>query len=348
VISQYFPIYTETAVLNIEVLSHIGVIYYAFISGLEMDLNSILHVKKKDAIIAISGIIFPMVMGPVLYILHRKFYGNGDGSKLEESTMDVYVQWTLVLTMTSFSIVAHTLSELKLLNTGLGQTALTTSMISDTYSWVLYTITLPFSINGIGAIYSVLSTVVFVFICIYVVRPIIVKVIDRKLERDEWDDKHLLFLVMGIFVCSYITGILGTQDIVGAFVFGLILPHGKFADMVTSMTDDFGGVFLASLFFSRNGMRFVLKAVFLYPSWPLTLVIIILLCVPKILSTLFTTFFFGMRTQDSFALGMILNTKGALALIMLNTIWDRHVLIYYYLLYLIFNYHNSKLYQFKF
>jgi len=330
-------------VLNIEVLSHIGVIYYAFISGLEMDLNSILHVKKKDATIAISGIIFPMVMGPILYILHRNFYGNGDGSKLEESTMNVYVQWTLVLTMTSFSIVAHTLSELKLLNTGLGQTALTTAMISDTYSWVLYTITLPFSINGIGAIYSVLSTVVFVFICIFVVRPIVVKVIDRKLERDEWDDKQLLFLLMGMFICSYITGILGTQDIVGAFVYGLILPHGKFADMVTSMTDDFGGEFLAPLFFSRNGMRFAVKSIFVYPNWPLTLVIIILLCVPKILSTLFTTFFFGMRTQDGFALGMILNTKGALALIMLNTAWDRKVMIYYYLLYLIFNYSQVKI-----
>jgi len=308
-----------------------------------MDLNGILHVKKKAATIAISGIIFPMVMGPALYNLHRYFYGNGDGSKLEKSTMNVYLEWTLVLTVTSFPVVAHTLSELKLLNTGLGQTALTAAMVNDTYAWILYTIILPFSINGAGAIYSVLSTIIFVFICIFVVRPIIIKVIDRKTERDEWNDKQLLFLVMGIFVCSCITDILGTQDIVGAFVYGLILPHGKFADIVTTMTDDFGGGFLAPLFFSRTGMRFFVKSIFIHPNWPLTLVIIILLCVPKILSTLLATFFFGMRTQDSFAIGMILNTKGALALIMLNTSWDRKVLIYYYLLYLIFNYSKVKI-----
>ncbi|XP_024634499.1 cation/H(+) antiporter 15 [Medicago truncatula] len=324
--SSYVSLFSPTSIINVEVLSHIGVIYYTFISGLEMDLNGILHVKKKAATIAISGIIFPMVMGPPLYILHRKFYGNGDGSKLERCTMKVYIEWTLILTVTSFSIVAHTLSELKLLNTGLGQTALTASMISDTYSWILYTVILPFSINGVGAIYSVLSTVIFVFICIFLVRPIIVKFIDRKTERDEWNDKELLFLVMGIFVCSCITDILGTQDIVGAFVYGLILPHGKFADIVTTLTDDFCGGFLAPLFFSRNGMRFFVNSIFIYPTWPLTLVIIILLCVPKILSTLFATFFFGMRTQDSLALGMILNTKGALALIMLNTSWDRKIL----------------------
>jgi Kef-type K+ transport system membrane component KefB len=52
------------------------------------------------------------------------------------------------------------------------------------------------------------------------------------------------------------------------------------------------------------------------------------LCVPKILSTLFATFFFGMRAQDGFALGLLLNTKGVVALIMLNISWDRSVLIY--------------------
>jgi Kef-type K+ transport system membrane component KefB len=56
--------------------------------------------------------------------------------------------------------------------------------------------------------------------------------------------------------------------------------------------------------------------------------VIILLCLPKILSTLFATFFFGMPTRDGFALGLILNTKGAIALIMLNTAWDKSVLIY--------------------
>ncbi|MCI49649.1 cation/H(+) antiporter 15-like, partial [Trifolium medium] len=30
---------------------------------------------------------------------------------------------------------------------------------------------------------------------------------------------------MGIFACAYITDTLGTHGIVGAFVYGLILPH---------------------------------------------------------------------------------------------------------------------------
>ncbi|WJX55549.1 hypothetical protein P8452_41314 [Trifolium repens] len=282
--STYFYVFPINGVLNVEVLSHIGIIYYAFLSGLEMNLNVILHVKKKAGSIALSGIIFPMVMGPALYTLHRKFYGNGDGSALEESTKSAYVIWTLVLTVTGFPVVAHSLSELKLLYTGLGESALTAAMLSDTYAWVLFTLFVPFSINGKGAIYSVVCTILFIVICIFVVRPIIMNVIDRKTEKDEWDDNKLLFVVMGLFICSYITDVLGTHAVVGAFVYGLILPHGKFSDMVVSISDDFAG------------------------------------------GTMFATFFFGMRSQDNFALGLLLNTKGAIALIMLNIAWDRSIL----------------------
>ncbi|WJX55545.1 hypothetical protein P8452_41310 [Trifolium repens] len=192
--SIFLFVYPVTGVLNIEVLTHIGIIYYAFLSGLEINLDTILHVKKKAATIAISGIIFPMVMGPALYSLHRKVYGNGDGSALEEKTLNAYVLWTLVLTVTGFPVVVHSLSELKLLYTGLGKAALTAAMISDTYAWILFTLFVPFSINGTRAIYSVLSTIIFASICIYVARPIIVKVIDRKTERDQWDDNQLLFV----------------------------------------------------------------------------------------------------------------------------------------------------------
>ncbi|RHN56334.1 putative cation/H+ exchanger [Medicago truncatula] len=312
--------------INIEVLSNIGVIYYAFLSGLEMNLNTILHVKKKSATIAIFGIIFPMVMGPALYLLHRNFYGKGDGSELEENTTNACVIWTLVLTVTGFPVVAHTLSELKLLYTGLGKVALTTAMISDTYAWILFILFVPFSVNGTSAIYPVLSTVIFVFICIFVVHPIIAKVINRKTERDEWDGNQLVFVVMGLFVFSYITDILGTHDVVGAFVYGLILPHGKFADMVTSMTNDFGGGFLAPIYFIGSGLKLMFVPVFYQPSWPFTLIIILLMCVLKILSTLFSTFLFGMRTRDGFALGLLLNTKGVVALIMLNISWDRMII----------------------
>ncbi|KAG5044259.1 hypothetical protein JHK87_008174 [Glycine soja] len=327
-LGRYTPIFEfifpVNGVLNVEVLSHLGLIFYAFLSGLEMNLDTILRVKKKAASIAVAGIVFPMVMGPCLYALYRKIYGSHGVFPLEESTVNAYLLWTLILTVTGFPVIAHTLSELKLIYTGLGKAALTAAMISDTYSWILFTLLVPFAINGQGAIYTVLSTLVFIVVCIFVVRPIILRFMDNKVDNDEWDDNELLFVVMGVLACSLITDILGAHGIVGAFVYGLILPHGKFADMMMSISDDFTGGFLAPLFFTGNGMRLILSSVF-QGNWPLTLLIILLLCSLKILSTLFASFFFGVHTKDGLAMGLLLNTKGAMALIMLNIAWDRAI-----------------------
>ncbi|XP_061375902.1 cation/H(+) antiporter 15-like [Gastrolobium bilobum] len=324
--SVFNLVYPVNGILNVEVLCNIGVIYYSFLSGLEMNLDTILCVKKKAASIAVAGIIFPTVMAPAFYALHRKFYVGTGIYSLEDSTNNAYLLWTLVLTVTGFPVLAHTLSELKLLYTGLGKAALTAAMISDTYSWILFTLLVPFSIIGQRAVYSVLSATLFIVFCIIVLRPIVVRFIDRKTDKDEWDYDQLLFVVMGVFACSYITDILGTHGIVGAFVFGLILPHGRFADLVMSISDDFASGFLAPLFFGGSGLRLALPIIFKQAHWPLTLLVVLLLCVPKILSTLFATSFFGMRTQDGLALGLLLNTKGAMALIILNIAWDRSII----------------------
>lgn len=295
-----------------------------------MNLNTILQVKKKAVSIALAGIVFPMVLAPSLYALHQKTFNKETSLfHIEQSTTKAYIIWTLVLTVTGFPVLAHTLSELKLIYTGLGKSALTAAMVSDTYGWILFTLLMPFSINDSKAVYSVISTVLFIVVCVFVVRPIIQKLIDRKRDNDEWEDNEILCVVMGLFACSCITDILGSHSIVGAFVYGLILPHGRFADMMMSILDDFGCGFLAPLFFSGTGMRLILASVFFKGQWPFTMLIVILLCLVKILSTLFATFFFGMPTRDGLALGLLMNTKGAMALIMLNIAWDREVFIYF-------------------
>ncbi|XP_027941258.1 cation/H(+) antiporter 15-like [Vigna unguiculata] len=318
-------IFPVNGIVNVEILSHIGLIYYAFLSGLEMNLNTILNVNKKAASIAIAGIVFPILVAPCLYALFRKVYGHSMMFPLEESTNNAYILWTLILTVTGFPVVAHTLSELKLLYTGLGKEALTAAMISDTYGWILFTLFVPFSINDKRAIYTVLCTIIFIVVCIFVVRPLIQWFIDRKADKDEWNDNQLLFIIMGVLACSCISDFLGSHAIVGAFVFGLILPHGKFAELFMSISDDFVGGFLVPLFFSGTGMRLMLITIFSQESWPFIIMIILSLCALKILSTLFVTFFFGMRILDGLALGLILNNKGAMALIMLNIAWDKMI-----------------------
>lgn len=323
----------KEGILNIETYANIGLMGYAFLSGFEMNLANILQVQTKAISIAIAGIIIPMIIGMALFSMIQRVYVNPVEPNHDDDVDDKYIAkaymlWSLALTVTSFPVLARILTDLKLLYTKLGRVALTAAMISDTYGWVLFIILIPFSGNNTGVVFSVLSTIAFIIFCIFALRPLITKLIDRSQEQDGWDDSELAFVLLGAFVCSYITEALGTHPVVGAFVYGLILPHGKFTELVMRRIDYFIYGVISPLFFFRTGFTVDLSAVAHQKYWPILFLVMILLSIPKIVSTLIATFFFGIPTRDGIGIGLLLNSKGVLALIILNIAWERKVYSY--------------------
>lgn len=129
---------------------------------------------------------------------------------------------------------------------------------------------------------------------------------------------------MGTMTCAFITDVL-VSDIIGAFLFGLILPHGRFISAVMSAADNFVSGILAPVLFAGSGARMDLTNALSARSWYFSVMIIILLSIPKILSTLVATFAYGIPVRDGLGLGVLMNTKGVMALIMLNLGWVRQV-----------------------
>ncbi|XP_054808632.1 cation/H(+) antiporter 15-like [Prosopis cineraria] len=165
----------------------------------------------------------------------------------------------------------------------------------------------------------------FILFCIFMLRPLITKYIDQNMQQDKKNNSDWAFLVMGAFVCSYITDFLGTHPAVGCFMYGLILPHGRFTDLVMETLDNFVSGAISPLFFFRVGLTMNLIALANQNCWPLMVLVILLLSTPTVLGTLIATFFFELPTRDSIGMGLLLNSKGALALIILNLALDRKI-----------------------
>ncbi|XP_028771387.1 cation/H(+) antiporter 15-like [Neltuma alba] len=318
--------------LNIETYANIGLMCYVLLSGLEMNLDTILRIRRKAVSIAVAGIIVPVAIGVGLFAMLRHFYENSAAEthfrEDKKYIVEAYLFWSLALIITGFPILARVLTDLKLLNTKLGRITLTAAMISDAYGWFLFVILIPFAGNDTRPVLSVLTTLLFILICLFAVRPIITRYIHYKTDTDSWENSQLVTTVLlGAIVCSYITDALGTHAIVGAFVYGLILPNGKFADLVMGKVDDCASGLISSLFFFRSGLTVNLVTVAQQKYWPLMALVIVLLFIPKVLSTLITTFFFNIPARDGLGIGLLLNTKGVLALIILDIAWDRKVYI---------------------
>ncbi|XP_047172848.1 cation/H(+) antiporter 15-like [Vigna umbellata] len=314
------------SILTTETISYVGLIYTVFLAGLDMNFDTILRGRKKATSIAIAGVLIPMLCGGIIYALALKMYKGPPEYWANYDTPKAYMFWTLILSVTGFPMVSHILADLKLLYTGLGRVTLTTAMISDFYNWVMFAMLVPFAINGGSAIYGVLSTIVYVLFCFAVIRPYLVEIIVRKTNQNEWDNSGLFIVVMGAYASAAVTDLLGTHPVVGALVYGIMIPRGKFTHLLIEKSEDFGVVYLAPLFFGSCGIR--LRAIYVIKTQGLGLVLFILLLsiLPKILSTVIATQFYGMPVLDGVSIGLLMNTKGILPILMLNSAWDKQIL----------------------
>ncbi|CAL5184748.1 unnamed protein product [Lathyrus oleraceus] len=329
-LNVYVPILNSTlfgialqikGLLGFASIAQFGVIYYVFVTGLEMNLDTVSRAKQKASTIAIAGTLFPMIVGFVTYIIVGKtFVKNG-----EFDTVSAYFLWSLTISMTSFPVVADILSALKILYTGLGRVALTAATINDFINWAMFIFLIPLIVNGKRGILSVLSTIFFVLFCHYVLRPPLNKILIRKTNQNDWDLYELSYVIVGVVACATVTEFLGTHSVVGALVFGLILPRGKFAEMLIEQLDGIGSGYLAPLFFASIGLRTDVLAA-LKGNFILVIFIMIMMISAKIFSTIVATHFYGMPVRDSIALGMLMNTKGVLSLIIVNIGWERKVI----------------------
>lgn len=149
-----------------ENIAALGMIYFMFIVGLEVDLKPVLGAGKKALTTALAGILVPF---PIGYALHYLLIENFSIISKGHVNHSGPLFWGLALATTNFPDLAGLLADLKLLHTDVGRTALTSAVVSDLLCWVIFIFTLATSHKG--RIFTVATTSVYILLCAFVFRP---------------------------------------------------------------------------------------------------------------------------------------------------------------------------------
>lgn len=134
----------------------------------------------------------------------------------------------------------------------------------------------------------------------------------------------------GIFLCGLATDACGSHSIVGAFMFGVILPHDDTVrtKLLEKLQDVVTGIFMP-LFFLISGLRSDLTYMFQHTPWEMVLLVVVISWIAKVVSVFFVSLHYKMSTLDSLILGLLMNTKGVLSLIVINTGRNIKVLFFF-------------------
>lgn len=146
---------------TISVISELGVIMLMFSAGLETDLAELKKTGLASFVIALAGVVLPLVCGTGLYLFW--FRGEGDPQAVLKA---IFVG--VILTATSVSITVETLKEMGKLKGRVGTAILGAAVIDDILGIIALTVVSSFT-NPDIQIHTVLIKIVLFFVFIAVV-----------------------------------------------------------------------------------------------------------------------------------------------------------------------------------
>ena len=296
--------------------AEVGVIVLMFCAGIETDVQEMKKCGKAAFIIALIGVIVPLLGGfGVAYFFNRPGVLGSDASA---SVMLQNIFIGIILTATSVSITVETLKEIGKLSTRSGNAILGAAIIDDVLGIVALTIITSLSGTGANVLMILLKIVAFFAISV-VVWMLLHRLAEWWFKRYDRDKRR--FVVISFAFCLlyayFAEEFFGVADITGAYIAGLIFAKTPRVTYLQDRFETLSYTLLSPIFFASLGLKVVLPE--MSASILLFSVLLILWAVlSKIVGCGLGAKLCHYSGQDSLRIGVGMISRGEVALIVAN------------------------------
>ena len=247
-----FGILSETSFIH--EVAEIGVIVLMFTAGMETDIKELKASGKASFIIALCGVIVPLIGGyGVAWFFNRPSMA---GSNLSSPVVLQNVFIGVVLTATSVSITVETLKELGALKSRSGNAILGAAIIDDVLGIIALTIVTSLADDSVK-IGMVLIKIVGFFVFSGVVGFVFYKMYKKWVDGAEKElHRHTIIAFVFCLIMAFIAEeVFGVADITGAFFAGLIISMTQKDQFIASKFDVLSYLLLSPIFFASIGLK---------------------------------------------------------------------------------------------
>lgn len=305
-------------------LSHIGLILFMFIIGMELDLKMIMKQAYSAVIMSHAGIIIPFTLGmAIAYFTYTEFAPAGI------SFLSFALFMGIAMSITAFPVLARILRERGLTRTDLGVTALTCAAADDLTAWCVLAAVIALVKSGsyISAFFTIGLAVAYLVIMFTVIRPALQKLEYLYNNREKKRTAIIALLFLLLIVSSYVTSVIGINALFGAFIAGVIMPSSfSFRKIVVDKIEDVSLILLLPLFFVVTGLRTQIGLLNQTHLWITFGWLLLVAVVGKFGGVAIAAKVVGKSWKDSLSIGVLMNTRGLMQLIVLNIGYDLGIL----------------------
>ncbi|MEK6324946.1 MAG: cation:proton antiporter [Acidobacteriota bacterium] len=306
-------------------LSQVGLLIFMFLVGLELDLTHLRELGRAAVMTSQVSIIVPFILGSLFAIY---LYPRLSDQSVNLTGFVLFMG--AAMSVTAFPVLARILTERNMLRTRVGSVAITCAAVDDVTAWcILAVITVIVRSSSLELpVWLTLSGLVaFVLVMVLAVRPGL-----RKLEmlyerRGNLTQDLIAMILLVVLASGWITETLGVHALFGAFLAGVVMPrHPELSQELSQKFEALIVVLLLPIYFALTGLRSSFFLITGASMWFYCGVIIVLAVVGKLGGSMLSARMNGMSWRESAAVGVLMNTRGLVELVILNIGLDLGIL----------------------
>ena len=298
------------------VASQLGLVLYMFLVGLEFE-TSLLKQKARGAIaVSISGIMLPFALGVLASMWMREpgVYFSSNARPWEGA-----VFMGAAMCITAFPMLARIISERGLAGTTMGTLALAAGATDDAMAWAMLAVVLSSFTNiPAYALWAIGGGFAFAIFMAVIAKQWLARLETWTLREGGVNHNIAITSYSIIALAAWFTDAIGIYAVFGAFITGVCMPRGEFAKGIRIRTEFATSTLLLPLFFTYSGLNTKVQLLGTGSVLALAVVIIVFAIAGKWLGCMLAARLSGESWRDASAIGVLMNARGLMELIILN------------------------------
>jgi Kef-type K+ transport system membrane component KefB len=323
--SYLFPDQVRAALSTV---GSLGLVVFAFVIGLGLDLGALRRQSRAVLDVSVGALVAPLVAGGVLALALYPAHHEVAGAAVPRLAFVLF--FATAMAVTAFPVLVAIVDERGIRDSPLGRLAVSSAAVQDAVGWILLAVALAvFSGGGSGPLRIVAETVGF-FVALALARPLLRAALRSPALGGPGGEIGALAIALGFAAaCAGATQAIGLHLVVGAFAAGVAFPRGVGPGLERSAlvgaAMPLTMALLMPIYFLGPGLGVDVGAIGSGGFVELA-VIFLVACASKLVGGTLGARHAGLPWPEARVLGVLLNTRGLMELVVLTVGYSEGVL----------------------
>ena len=309
---------------TLQLLSQLGVILFMFVVGLELNAQHLREKAHAAVMVSHGSIIIPFFLGTALSLV---IYRPLASASTPFTAFALFMG--IAMSITAFPVLARIIEERGMSRSYLGSTAIACAAVDDVTAWCILAVVIGIvQASGIAAsIVTIALVLLFIGVMLFLLKPRIGRIVSQNVDVETRSTGLIAGILAFVLACAWFTEMIGIHALFGAFMAGVVMPSASsFRSLLKSKLETFSLSCLLPLFFAFTGLRTQINLLNDWTGVLLCLAVIAVAIAGKLGGSMMMARWTGMNWQDSFSIGVLMNTRGLMELVVLNIGYDLGIL----------------------